>query len=154
MRIATPLAIGAAIVALAACGHDAKGPSKDAFTSKATVICADANQKQSALGLTPGWEDGRKFSDPKVLSRFSAIGHDALRELRGLTPPDDQRGGVARTLSAIGHSLSVVDRQLDAVRAGRSDQSDENAEALDSAFNDVAAAGGANDLSQCEGIAI
>ena len=154
MRIATPLAIGAAIVALAACGHDAKGPSKDAFNSKATAICANANHKQSALGLTPGWEDGRKFSDPEVLARFSAIGHEALRGLRALTPPDEQRGGVARTLSAIGRSLSVVDRQLGAVRAGRSDQSDENAEALDTAFNDVAATAGAPDLSQCEGIAI
>jgi hypothetical protein len=142
------------VVVLGGCGDDDE-LSRQEFVDRADAICADANRKETALrpgGV--GWNYGPKFDDPEFLSRFSDVGRDAIRRLRALDPQEEDREANEQLLSSLTRMVEAMD---DAVAAVRSDQPAKHttaAEEYETAYSDVATAGAAMGVSECQGLGV
>jgi hypothetical protein len=147
--------LAVAAFGVAGCGGDEeRALSKQEFVAKADAICADANRKEAGIvreGL--GWHYGPKFSDPELMTRFTAAGRDALRRLRGLEPPEKEREVVRDVLANIEKALGAIDKQIAASRAGKKDAKSANVRAYETAYTDLGAAAGRSGLTQCQGVA-
>jgi hypothetical protein len=169
-----PLTAAAAVMlsaclALAGCGADDGGEadgtkaapvtttvataasSESKFVAEAEAICAGANEKEAALGA-PGvdWIHSEYFTDVDFLEDFNAIGRSALRKLRKLTPPEEDRVGYQKVLGSIAAMIRGLDKQIAGVRSGR--DSGDAVEVYERGYSDLSVAGGPIGLKECLGI--
>lgn len=151
--VCTALALAAAGVT--GCGGDEdEGLSKEDFLAKAEAICADANRKEEGVVREgPGWHSGPKFSDPELMTRFTAAGRDALRQLRALEPPEEERKAFGEVLANIDEALGAIEKEIAAVRARQKGTTAANVRTYDTAYGDLGAAAGRAGLSECQGVA-
>ena len=124
------------------------------FLSHAEAICRDANEKEAALGA-PGidWIHSEHFTDLDFLVEFHAIGRSALRDLRELSPPAEDRERYSEALRAIAQMLRGLDEQITAVRDGRGGATDAIA-VYEKGYIDLAAVGGVLGFTECLGIVL
>ena len=135
-------------------GDDDKGLTKQEFIAKADAICAEANKKEAALNPGEiGWHYGDKFEDSAFLSKFTAPGRDALRQLKALEPPEEDREQVAAALSSLQVMVSALDEQAADVRAGRR-QASANVTAYERGYGDLATAAGQVGFTECQGVSV
>jgi hypothetical protein len=155
LRIAALVLLAAAAAATGCGGDDEdKGPTKQAFIAKADAICAEANKKEAALNPGEiGWHYGDRFEDSAFLSKFTAPGQDALRQLKALEPPKDDRQQMAAVLSSLQALVGALDEQAADARAGRR-QASANVTAYERAYADLAIAAGQAGLTECQGVAV
>ncbi len=135
-------------------GDEDKGLTKQEFVARAEAICAEANKKEAALnpgGI--GWHYGAKFDDPAFLSKFSAGGRDALRRLKALEPPEEDREKVAAVISSLQAMVSAMGEQAADVRAGRR-QTAANVNEYERGYGDLAAAAAQYGLTECQGVSV
>lgn len=161
---ATALTIVAlAAVSLAGCGGDDEGGggsnegsggmSKAEFVAKADAICAEANRKELAIVREgPGWLYSPKFSDPKLMTRFTAVGRDALRRLEALEPPEEARADVRAVVGHIQTSLKAIEQEIADQRAGKRGRTSKNLQVYETAYGDVAASAGRAGFNECQGV--
>ena len=162
MRSTRNIVIVAAVLAgLVGCGGDGDGgdggegqPSKEEFIAKADAICADANKKEEAIVREgPGWLYGPKFSDPELMTQFTAVGRRALRELRALEPPEENREALDQTLSNIDRGLDAIEKEIADRRARKRDTTAANVKTYETAYGDLATAAGRFGFTECQGVA-
>jgi hypothetical protein len=121
------------------------------FVAEAEAICADANEKETALGA-PGidWIHSEYFTDLDFLTDFNAIGRSSLRKLRKLAPPEEDREGYETVLASIAEMVRGLDKQIAAVRSGG--DAYDAVKVYERGYLDLAAAGGRLGLTECLGI--
>lgn len=153
LSIAALVLLAVAAVAMGCGGDDEdKGLTKQQFIARADAICAEANKKEAALDPGAiGWHYGEKFEDSAFLSKFSAPGRDALRQLKALESPEESREQVAAVLSALQATAGALDEQAADVRADRR-QASENVVAYERGYGDVASAAGQLGFTECQGL--
>lgn len=157
MRSTRKVALVAAVLGatLAGCGGgdgDA-GLSKEEFIAKAEPICADANRKEEGIVKEgPGWLYGPKFRDPALMTPFTRVGRDALRRLRALEPPEEDRQTLDEVLKHIETGLGAIEQEIAAVRAGKRATTAGNLKEYETAYGDLAAAAGRYGFTQCQGV--
>ena len=139
---------------LAACGDDDdEGPSTQEFIAQADAICQEADKKQAAVrgsGSRPGIY--ANFSNRAFLSRYNAVTRDALKRLRGLDAPVEDRKGFDGLVFAVKGSVAAVDKQVAALRARDLPRQSEAVRELERSYGDIAVSAGAVGLSQCQGL--
>lgn len=146
-----------AVAGVVGCGGDddkeEQGLSKQEFVAKADAICATANRKEEGIVREgPGWHYGPKFSNPRLMTRFTAAGRDALKQLRGLEPPEEERETVRAVLANIEKALGAIEKEIAAARARQKDTTAANVRTYESAYSDLGVAAGRSGLSQCQGV--
>ena len=145
------LALGAA-----GCGGDDEesGLSKEDFIAKADAICAEANKQEAAIVREgPGWHSGPKFSDPELMTEFTAVGRGAVRRLRALEAPEEQRAAFAEVLVKLDVALDAIEKEIAEQRANKRGGTSANSITYETAYSDVAAVAGRAGLTECQGVA-
>ena len=157
MRSTRKAALVAAVLAaaLAGCGGgdgDA-GLSKEEFIAKAEPICADANRKEQGIVKEgPGWLHGPKFSNPELMTPFTRVGRDALRRLRALEPPEEDRQTLDEVFTHIETGLDAIEQEIAAVRARKRGTTAGNLQEYETAYGDLASAAGRYGFTECQGV--
>lgn len=157
-RAATAILVAAA---LAGCGSDDGGgattssaPTKAAYAARANAICAEANRQEYAAGAEgAGWIYAKQFDDAGYLKRFIAPAREALRKLRALEPPADEREAAAEMLSALDTLVHSIDGRINDLKSNSGDASKRIRAYLD-AFGDLTPAAAVLDLSECQGLVL
>ena len=155
-RSSIAVLITIAVVSVAGCGgdDDDEGPSTQEFIAQADAICREAEKEQAAVeggGARPGIY-GPNFSDVAFLSRYNAVTRDALKRLRALDTPEQDREAVDDVLSAVKGSVAAVDKRIAALRARDLPRQSEAEQELERSYGDIAASAGALGLSRCQGL--
>lgn len=123
-----------------------------AYIAEADAICREANEKERALGAEgPGWMYSGQFDDAKFLADFNAIARDALRELKALTPPAEDREKAEAMTEAIDRMADAINVRIKDLRAGRTDSSAQ-LKKYEHGYTDLAVAAGPLGLSECQGL--
>jgi hypothetical protein len=151
-----PILLALITAGYAGCGgDDGDGPSKQEFVAKADAICASANKKEAALGAPgPGWMYREQFDDADFLARFNAVGRAALRQLKALTPPQENRKAVGAALDSIARMVRALDARTVAVRAGRQDKRAAHIRAYEQGYADLTSSAGPLGLTECQGLSV
>ena len=128
------------------------GATRQQYVAKADAICAAAIKRERALvdKPDPAWVHGPRFKDAKFVKRFRVIMGDALRQLKALEPPAEDRKRADAFVGVLERTVAVLDKQAQA--AGNGHNPEENAQAYDSAYADVAVTAGPLGLTQCQGM--
>ena len=157
-RAATAILVAAA---LAGCGSDDGGgaatssaAARAAYATKADAICAAANKREYAAGAEgAGWIYSEQFNDAAYLKRFIAPGREALRKLRALEAPTDEREAAAEMLSAVETLVRSIDGRINDLESTSGDASERRRAYLD-AFGDLTPAAAVLGLSECQGLVL
>ena len=154
-RLAVASSVTVAVLSVAGCGgdDDDEGPSMQELIAQADAICREADQEQAAVrgsGPRPGIY--ANFSDRAFLSRYNAVTRDALRRLRALDAPEEDRKAFDGLVSAVKGSVAAVDKQIAALRARDLPRQSEADRELERSYGDIAVSAGALGLSRCQGL--
>lgn len=154
-RTRSRLAVASSVMVavLAGCGGDDEGPSTQEFIAQADAICQEADKKQAAVrgsGPRPGIY--ANFNNQAFLSRYNAVTRDALKRLRALDAPEEDRQAFDGLVSAVKGSVAAVDKQIAALRARDLPRQSEAVRELERYYGDIAVYAGTLGLSQCQGL--
>jgi hypothetical protein len=157
-RAATAIVVATAI---AGCGTDDGGgapptraATKAAYATRANAICAEANKREYAVGAEgAGWIYAEQFDDVDYLERFVAPGRKALRELRALDVPIDEREAAAEMLSALETLVRSIEGRINDLKSHSGDPS-ERITAYLGGFGDLTPAAAVLGLSECQGLVL
>ena len=155
LRLAVASSVTVAVLSVAGCGgdDDDEGPSTQEFIAQADAICQEADKKQAAVrgsGSRPGIE--ANFSNGAFLARYNAVTREALKRLRALDAPEEERKAFDGLVSAVKGSVAAVDKRIAALRARDLARQSEAAQELERSYGDIVASAGALGLSQCQGL--
>jgi hypothetical protein len=147
--------------AIAGCGtNDGGGAATSsaatdaAYATNADAICAEANKREYAAGAKgAGWIYAEQFDDVDYLERFVAPGREALRKLRALEVPVDEREAAAEMLSALETLVRSIDGRINDLKSHSGDASERIRAYLD-AFGDLTPAAAVLGLSECQGLVL
>ena len=148
-----------ALVALGGCGGgDDDGDdrlSREEFVAKADAICAEANKKETAMNPGgPGWHSGPQFEDEEFMTEFNAIGRDAVRQLKALTPPEADQAKVDAVITHMETMVKAFDEQIAAIRADKKGTTAAIVTAYERAYADLSVVAGPLGLSECQGVSV
>jgi uncharacterized membrane protein YccC len=149
-RLAVASLVTIAVLSVAGCGGDDDdgGPSKQEFIAQADAICQEGDRKQGAEGVY-----GENFSDAAFLARHNAVTRDALKRLRALDAPEEDRKAVDDFLSALEASVAALDKRIAALRARDLPEQSQAERDFELSYGNVAASAGALGLSRCQALA-
>jgi hypothetical protein len=101
------------VLALAACGSGAKGPTRIEYAQRADAICTRYNQQTAALRT-----ESRNVKDlAHIAQRTLVLLDDATARLRALEIPSDEEKAARRWLDSLGRLRADVVKIRDAARA-------------------------------------